>query len=106
MGGAQAVWRASAADHFDWRLWDDEAVVYVVDTGVTHSLSPAATGVLVALLQRPGQMHTEPELLCAVDGDVDLTAASAQADLGMLREVLASMQVMGLVERSSLALAS
>jgi DNA-binding response OmpR family regulator len=104
LGGGSAVWSSAAAGRFDWRLWGDEIVVYVLATGCTHELSPAASGVLAALLRQPGVALTEGELLSELSAPDDfdeeeLSPESRDIEAQTLRELLAHMNDMGLIDQ-------
>lgn len=48
-------WRGVPPGAYEWRQWDDEAVVFVHATGDTHALSAQASAVLATMRAHPGE---------------------------------------------------
>jgi PqqD family protein of HPr-rel-A system len=80
---------------FEWRQWDDEAVVYVHATGDTHALGPEASALLTALRARPEECRTAAEWL----EPAGLDPASPDDDAA--EQLLRQLELIGLVRRQS-----
>jgi hypothetical protein len=53
MTEAPSRWRALPPDELNWRAFDDEVVVRNDRTGTTHTLTPPAGRIFLALLAQP-----------------------------------------------------
>lgn len=97
---APAEWSAHSSLGFDWRLWGDDAVVYLHASATTIALSPSASAVLATLLEQTGPMGRDELLarLCSGDGPDDqaeVTATEAQ----WLEKVLVELEGLGIAQR-------
>jgi hypothetical protein len=94
---ASQRWRAVGGQCFEWRDWGGDVVVYVEGTASTHHLSPAAGGVLTALLASAESPSLE-ELFCRLfTGDTPMAPHEESA----LHAILLDLQQMGLVTREA-----
>jgi PqqD family protein of HPr-rel-A system len=87
------AWRVPAHSRFHWRSWDDEYVVYHVNSGDTHRLNAAGARALHLLIAAP---RTAAELAeCLRD------AFPGEADIPVLEtvgELVQRLERLGLVE--------
>lgn len=98
------LWSVPAELGLDWRLWDEDLVVYVHLSGDTHALSPAASGVLATLLEQRGVSRSSADWLHALTDahePAPQDGAQADADLTALEEQLAGLERIGAVRRQA-----
>lgn len=92
---------------FDWRAWDDEAVVFVHASGDTHALGPAASALLLAMLRDGGPARQAPAWLAlitdAAPGEPATadTAPITDAEALAFEQVLLGLERIGLVVRQA-----
>ena len=87
------AWHVPAHSRFHWRSWDDEHVVYHVNSGDTHRLNAAGARALQLLITAP---HTAPELAESLrDEFPGETQASVLVIVG---ELVERLERLGLIE--------
>lgn len=75
------------------RTWDDECVVYVVDSGETHLLSSACAILLNRLAQGPATIDALSRMFQSLSDDLTDEEIS-----GLLENVIDSVRGIGLVD--------
>lgn len=95
-----ALWRTQAEGRFDWRQWGEDLVIFVLETGETHQLSPASSAVLLTLLEQPGIARPASAWLAAMaDGGADSICTEAEGDLAAMEQALLGLEQLGAVDR-------
>jgi len=90
------AWRVPAHSRFHWRCWDDEHVVYHVNSGDTHRLNAAGARALHLLINAP---RTASELAESLR---DQFPGEAEAVvLVTVGELVHRLERLGLVERDA-----
>ncbi len=78
---------------FEWRQWDDEAVVFVHATGDTHALGAEASAMLAALRARPDEARTAAQWLESAGFE------AAASDDDAAEQLMTQLELIGLVRR-------
>lgn len=95
-----ALWQTQAEGRFDWRQWGEDLVIFVLETGETHQLSPSSSAVLLTLLEKPGTARPAQAWLAAMaDGGAEPASAESEGDLIALEQVLQGLAQLGAVDR-------
>lgn len=88
-------WRLAPPGAFEWRQWDDEAVVFVHASGDTHALNAEASALLAALRADPAAARTAAQWLESAGYD------TATPDDDAAEQLMAQLEAIGLVRRLS-----
>lgn len=88
-------WRLAPPGAFEWRQWDDEAVVFVHASGDTHALNAEASVLLGALRADPSAARTAAQWLERAGYD------TATPDDDAAEQLMAQLEAIGLVRRLS-----
>ena len=95
-----ALWQTQAEGRFDWRRWGEDLVIFVLETGETHHLSPASSAVLLTLLEQQGTARPAQAWLAAMaDGGAEPASTDSESDLIALERVLQGLEQLGAVDR-------
>jgi PqqD family protein of HPr-rel-A system len=87
------AWRVPAHSRFHWRSWDDEHVVYHVNSGDTHRFNAVGARALHLLIAAP---RTAPELAeCLRD---EFPGEAEASTLVTVDELVQRFERLGLVE--------
>lgn len=95
LSAAGGVWQGPRGEDLMVRTWENESVVWVEATGGTHLLSPAASVILGALIER-GRPGVPEDIACAL-GVTDHPSASEE--LQAIRAALLEFEAIGLVKQ-------
>ena len=77
-------------------------MIFVLETGETHQLSPTSSAVLLTLLEQAGAAQPSRAWLAAMAvGDAEPAPAELEADLIALERVLQGLEQLGAVDRLS-----
>lgn len=88
-------WRLAQPGAFEWRQWDDEAVVFVHATGDTHALNVEASALLGALRTDADAARTAAQWLESAGYDL------AAPDDDAAEQLMGHLETIGLVRRLS-----
>jgi PqqD family protein of HPr-rel-A system len=89
-------WTSTPRDALDWRVWDDEVVLYDAASAATHLLQWPAGPMFTALQQRGTPLSTA-ELLELALGSGEAPPSNAELESG--EATLAGLERMGLIAR-------
>ena len=90
---ASPAWRVPTHLSFHWRSWDNEYVVYHVNSGDTHRLNAAGARALRLLVESPRTTHELAECL----GD-EFPGDAGEPILATVEELVRRFEQLGLVE--------